>query len=97
MLLRANQHKEKLTMNAKMTVRYVSGREDHFEVEIFGGGKSAEFRLKDFIKDPTLVLKTEAEVIVIPAHAIESVSLALSESEFEELPFKNIRRATRLK
>ncbi|HJY86342.1 MAG TPA: hypothetical protein VKE24_05845 [Candidatus Acidoferrales bacterium] len=82
-------------MNVNMKVRYASGREDHFQVEIFGGG-AAEFRLKDFIKDPTLVLKTEAELIIIPAHAIECVSLALPESEIEELPLKRVRKATRL-
>src|SRR5206468_3609443 len=46
------KREEQLTMNAKMTVRYASGREEDFEVEIFGAG-SAEFRLKDFVKDPT--------------------------------------------
>ena len=82
-------------MKAKMTLRYTSGREDHFEVEIFGGG-AAEFRLKEFVKDPTLVLKTETELIVVPAHAIESVSLTLPESGYEQLPLKNVRMARRL-
>jgi hypothetical protein len=82
-------------MNVKMTVRYASGREDHFEVQIFGLG-AGEFRLKEFIKDPTLVLKTEAELIIIPAHAVESISFALPESEQEQLALKNLRKATRL-
>jgi hypothetical protein len=82
-------------MNAKMTVRYASGREDHFEIEIYGGG-SAKFRFEEFLKDPTLVLRTAGELIFIPAHAIESISLALPESEGEQLPLKNLRRATRV-
>ena len=82
-------------MNVKMTVRYTSGREDHFEVEVFGGG-AAEFRLKEFVKDPTLVLKTEDELIVIPPHAIESISLALPESGGAQSSLKNLRKARRL-
>jgi hypothetical protein len=83
-------------MNVKMTVRYASGREDRFQVEIFGGG-AAEFRLKEFAKNCTLVLKTEAELIIIPAHAIESVSFALPESGWEKRALKDLRKATRLK
>jgi hypothetical protein len=95
-LLRPNQHKEQLTMNVKMTVRYVSGREERFEVEIFGGG-GAGFRLNEFAKNCTLVLKTEAEVIIIPSHAIEYVSIALPVSGCEQLPLKDLRNAKRLK
>ncbi len=83
-------------MDVKLTVRYCSGREEQFEVEIFGGG-SAEFRLKEFVKNPTLVLQTEGELIVIPAHAIEAVSLEFPEEEREGLPLDNIRKAKRLK
>jgi hypothetical protein len=81
-------------MNAKMTVRYASGREEHFEVELLGGG--AEFPFREFLKDPTLVLKTDAELIIIPAHAIENIRFALSESEGRQLPLTNVRKATRL-
>jgi hypothetical protein len=81
-------------MNVKLTVRYASGRQDHFGVEIFGGG-GAKFRLKEFVKDCTLVLKTETELIVIPSHAIESLSFALPESG-HELLLKDVRNATRL-
>jgi hypothetical protein len=77
-----------------MTVRYVSSREERFEVELVGG--SAEFPFREFLKDPTLVLKTDAELIIIPAHAIESISLALPESESRQLALTNLRRATRL-
>jgi hypothetical protein len=83
-------------MEAKMTVRYCSGREEQFEVEIYGGG-SAELRLREFVKNPTLVLQTDGELILIPAHAIETVSLEIPEEERERLPLDNIRKAKRVK
>ena len=51
-------------MKTKLIVRYVSGRVEEFEVELFGG-PSAEARLKEFAKDPTIVLQTEKEVVII--------------------------------
>jgi hypothetical protein len=77
-----------MAAKTKITIRYVSGREDQFEVEIYGGGKSAEFRLKEFVKDPTLL-------ILIPAAAIECVTIALPESDTEQLSLPKIRKAQR--
>ena len=84
-------------MKANLTVRYNSGREDRFEVELYGSGKSAEFRLKDFAKDPALLLQTESELILIPAAAIECITISLPQSEIEEFGLKNVRKATRLR
>ena len=84
-------------MKANVTVRYNSGREDQFEVELYGSGKSAEFRLKDFAKDPSLLLQTESELILIPAAAIECITLSLPQSAIEELGFESVRKATRLR
>jgi hypothetical protein len=84
-----------MAAKTKITIRYVSGREDQFEVEIYGGGKSAEFRLKEFVKDPTLLLQTESELILIPAAAIECVTIALPESDTEQLSLPKIRKAQR--
>ena len=62
-------------MKAKLTVRLMSGREESFEIEI-SDGKSAEFRLKDFEKDPSLLLHTGDSLVLIPAHAIECLTLS---------------------
>lgn len=82
-------------MKTKMTVHYASGRVEQFEVDISGGGLS-ELRLKDFAENPTLVMKTDSEVIIIPAQAIESISLALPGPDDEQLPLNGIRQARRL-
>lgn len=83
-------------MKTKMTVNYASGRVEQFEVDIFGSGGS-ELRLKDFAENPTIVMKTDSELIIIPAQAIESISLALPGPVGEQLPLKDIRHARRLK
>ena len=87
-------------MQAKLTVRFVSGREEHFEID-FAGGKGGEYRLQEFVKDPTLVLQTGAELIVIPPHAIECLTLALPKSGQEQAlaqqALQNVRMAKRLK
>ena len=84
-------------MKAVLTVRYLSGREEQFEFE-FWGGAGVEGRLQEFLKSPTVVLQTATELLIIPASAIESLSIALPEDEEQASPeFKNIRRAKRLK
>src|SRR6267142_2290929 len=65
-----------MTTNAKMTVRCTSGREECFEIELYGSGKSAGFRLKDFVNDPTVLLQTADELILIPAAAIECITFS---------------------
>jgi hypothetical protein len=83
-------------MKAKLTVRYTSGREEHFELAVVGGGL-ADFRLKEFVKDPTLLLKTANEVIVIPAHAVECLTLTLPQLDREPLALTGVRSVKRLK
>jgi hypothetical protein len=84
-------------MKAVLTVRYLSGREEQFEVE-FWGGANAEGRLQEFIKSPTVVLQTPDGLLIIPASAIESLLIALPEDEEEARPtLKTIRQAKRLK
>jgi hypothetical protein len=87
---------ESALMKTKVIVRYVSGREEQFEVELFGG-PSAEARLKEFIKNPTIVLQTEKEVVIIPATAVESITLPLPESAGKAMPLPNLRKGKRLK
>ena len=87
---------ESALMKTKVLVRYVSGREEQFEVELFGGA-SAEARLKEFIHNPMLVLQTEKEVVIIPATAVESITLALPESAAQAIALPNLRRGKRLK
>jgi hypothetical protein len=83
-------------MKTKLTVRYVSGREEQFEMELYGGG-SAEARLEEFVKNPTIVLQTEKEVVIIPATAIESITLPIPESAGKAIALPNVRKARRLK
>ncbi len=83
-------------MKTKLTVRYVSGREEQFEVELFGGA-SAESRLNEFIKDPTIVLQNEKEIVVIPATAVECVTIPVPESAGNAMPLRNVRKGRRVK
>jgi len=81
-------------MQARMTVRYRSGRDEQFEVEIAGGQLGR--RLKEFVNEPALVLRTGKEVIIIPSTAIESVALLLPEWPAEEISLEGVRKATRV-
>jgi hypothetical protein len=83
-------------MKTKLIVRYVSGREEQFEVELFGG-PSAEARLKEFTKNPAILLQTEKEVVIIPATAIESITLPLPEPSGKAIALLDVRKAKRLK
>ena len=83
-------------METKATVRFLSGREEHFEVELFGG-TAAETRLKDFARDPTIVLQTEDEIIIIPSTAVECITLPFPEFGRDNLDFPGVRRARRVK
>jgi hypothetical protein len=84
-----------MVMNTKMTVRCTSGREEHFNVELHDTGKGALFRFKEFVKDPTVLLRTASELILIPAAAIECITISLPQGEEEQLPVESIRRAER--
>ena len=83
-------------MKTKLTIRYVSGREEQFEVELYGGG-AAEARLEEFINKPAIVLQTEKEVVIIPATAIESIALPFPEAAGKAIALPNVRKAKRLK
>jgi hypothetical protein len=93
-------HPEEPTMQGKLTVRFVSGREEQFEIE-FAGGRTGEFRLQEFIKDPTLVLQTGTELILIPPHNVECLTLSLpklgQDQAQAQQALENIRKAKRLK
>jgi hypothetical protein len=82
-------------MKTKLIVRYVSGREDQFEMELFGG-PTTEARLKEFAKDPTIVLQIEKEVVIIPATAIERITIPLPEASGMATALPNVRKAKRL-
>ncbi len=83
-------------MKSKVLVRYLSGREEQFEVDLFGGA-AAEARLREFAKSPTIVLQTEKELVLIPATAIESITLPLPESVGKGAVLPNVRKGRRLK
>jgi hypothetical protein len=83
-------------MKTKLTIRYVSGREEQFEVELYGGG-AAEARLEEFINKPAIVLQTEKELVIIPATAVESITLPFPESAGKAVALPNVRKARRLK
>lgn len=82
-------------MKAKLTIRYCSGREEQFEIEIWGGA-GMETRLREFIQSPNIGLQLGDEVIVVPATAIECISLAMPKEKnlAKELSF--VRRAKRI-
>ena len=83
-------------MKTKVTIRYLSGREEKFEMELHGG-KFVEARLKEFANKPTILLQTDEEIIIIPATAIESITLPMADSEEKSLALPNVRRAKRVK
>ncbi len=83
-------------MKTKLIIRYISGREEQFEVELFGG-PSAEARLKQFAEKPTIVLQTEKEVVIIPATAIESITFPLPELADKRMALPDVRKGKRLK
>jgi hypothetical protein len=83
-------------MKTIIIVRYVSGRVEEFEVELYEG-QSAEARLKEFAKDPTIVLQTEEEIVIIPATAIESITVPLPEPSGKAIDLSDVRKGKRLK
>ena len=80
----------------KVIVRYISGREEQFEVEMYGA-TGAELRLKEFVQESNMVLQTDKEVIVIPSTAVECVTLLFPEGVGKELALPNVRKGKRLK
>lgn len=82
-------------MKTTMTVRYVSGREERYEVELWGGAGGQD-RLKAFVADPSLALRVGDEVVIIPGSAVECVTLKVPKGDPNFDP-GDLRPATRLK
>jgi hypothetical protein len=83
-------------MKNVVTIRYISGREEKFEAE-FWGGAGAETRFKEFLKAPTVALQTASELLVIPSTAIECISIALPKDAKERIDVGSVRQGKRLK
>jgi hypothetical protein len=86
---------EDVQVKTKVSIRYLSGRNEEFEVELWGG-KWAEARLKEFANNPTFLFQTDEEVIIIPATAIETISIHLMDSEGESIALPDVRKARRV-
>jgi hypothetical protein len=56
-------------MKIAVTIRFTSGREERFEMELWGGS-GAQARPRAFVAKPTLLLRSVDEVLVIPGSAI---------------------------
>jgi hypothetical protein len=82
-------------MNAIMTVRYVSGRSEKFEIELWGGARTKE-RIDALLKTPNLAISTSTELILIPGSAVECVCITLPEGGDSQLDLGEIRSAKRL-
>jgi hypothetical protein len=81
-------------MKTVVTVRYASGREERFEME-FWMGSGSEARLQEFVEKPNLLLRTGEEVIIIPASAIECISIKVPKGD-TRFEFSSARPAKRL-
>ena len=80
----------------RMTVRYISGREEAFDVD-FLLGPGTESRLHEFCKAPTLVLQTKEELIVLPSSAIEAIRIARPPALAAHVKLESVLSATRVK
>jgi hypothetical protein len=82
-------------MKTQATIRFVSGREEKFETDLWGG-TSAQARLQAFAENPTLILQTSDEVLIIPGSAIECISIKVPKGD-SRFNLSDIRPATRIK
>jgi hypothetical protein len=82
-------------MRASISVRFVSGREEKFEMELWGG-TGARARLQAFVEKPSLLLQTGDELLVIPVSAIECISIKVPKGD-SRFNLSDIRPATRIK
>jgi hypothetical protein len=83
-------------MKSTVTIRFISGREEKYEVE-FWGGTGAQARFQDFIESPTVVLQAGGELLVMPSTAIECISIALPADGKGHVNLGTVRLAKRLK
>src|SRR3954447_17326516 len=82
------------SMRATLTVRYISGREERFEVEAWGGAGGKD-RLEAFAATPNLILQTADELIIIPGSAVECYSVSLP-PDLPRTALEGIRHAKRI-
>ena len=82
-------------MKRVVTVRFISGREEKFEME-FWESTGAQARLQAFVEKPNLLLQTDDEVLIIPGSAIECISIKAQKGD-SRFNLKDIRAATRVK
>jgi hypothetical protein len=85
-----------MQMKGSLTVRFLSGRQEQFEVD-FWGGAGAEGRLQEFLKSPNVVLQTTTDLIILPTAAIESLIITLPKEEKARLGLDSIRVAKRVR
>ncbi len=83
-------------MKATMNIRYTSGQQEKFEIDVWAGIGAAA-RLQAFVNAPAILLQTDIELVIIPKTAVESISLALPKEEKAKFRLEEIRAAKRLK
>jgi hypothetical protein len=86
---------EDTSMKSPVTIRFISGREERFEVE-FPGGAGTETRFKQFLGAPTVALQTAGELHIIPSTGIESISISLPKDVKQQIDIGNVLHAKRL-
>jgi len=82
-------------MKSVVTVRFASGREEKFEMEL-SGGPGTQARLEAFVEKPTLVVQTSDEVLIFPTSAIECISIKVPKGDGRS-NLSDIRAVTRIK
>jgi len=82
-------------MKNAVTIRFMSGREEKFEMEFWGGG-GAQARFEAFLRNPTVVLQTSDEVLILPGSAIECITIKTQKGDVWS-GLRNIRQAKRIK
>jgi hypothetical protein len=82
-------------MKTLVTVRFASGREEKFEMD-FWGGTGVQARLQAFAEKPNVLLQMGDEVLIIPASAIECISIKLPKGD-SQLNLSDVRSARRIK
>ena len=82
-------------MKTAVTVRFVSGREEKFEMALWEGTGAHE-RLQAFVEKPNLLLHVGDELLLIPGPAIECVSIKIPTGD-TRFTLGDIRSATRIK
>lgn len=84
-------------MQSIVTVRYVSGREERFEVQSLPNAeREPESRLRMFLEADALTLQTDEELIIIPRTAIEQIAVAMPRASLQRPELQGVRQAKRL-